>query len=329
MMNNLTAVDALDLDNINVNTQRMKLGGKLKSMIDAINNVVVSGTAVNAVNASKNLAISGVVIHGETVTINNPAVAGTDVYEFLSDTAQTKTAATNIAVNIVANTTKSSIALTIAAQPTSGDTMTIGEKVYTFVPVGTNNADGEISIATDLATSKLAIVAAINGVDEVNDPHPLVSAANFVADDCVITALIGGVSGDTIATTETFTAVTNVFAGVTLATGADCTAADAVIALVAAVTMSDTQGVGAADGAGDSVDLTADVAGTIGNAIVIGETMANGAFTEDAVALSGGVNGTVGDIDAIMVDASYLYKCVAANTISGKNWRRISLGSAY
>ena len=328
-MNNLTAVDALDLDNINVNTQRMKLGGKLKSIIDAINNVVVSGTAVNAVNATENLAISGVVIHGETVTINNPAVAGTDVYEFLSDTAQTKTASTNIAVNITANTTKSSIALTIAAQPTSGDTMTIGEKVYTFVPAGTNNADGEISIATDLATSKLAIVAAINGVDEVNDPHPLVTAANFVVNDCVITALIGGVSGDTIATTETFTDVTNVFAGVTLATGANCTATNAVTALVAAITMSDTQGVGAADGTGDSVDLTADVAGAIGNAITIGETMTNGAFTEGAVALSGGVNGTVGDIDAIMVDASYLYKCVAANTTAGKNWRRVSLGSAY
>jgi len=328
-MTNLTAVDELDLDNINVNTQRMKLGGKIKSIIDSINNIVVSGTAVNAVNATENLAISGVVIHGETITINNPAVAGTDVYEFLSDTAQTKTASTNIAVNITASTTKSSIALTIAAQPTSGDTMTIGEKVYTFVPAGTNNADGEISIATDLASSKLAIVAAINGVDEVNDPHPLVTASNFVVNDCVITALIGGVSGDTIVSMETFTSVANVFAAETLAAGANCTATNAVTALLAAITMSDTQGVGAADGAGDSVDLTADVAGTIGNSIVIGETMANGVFTEGAVALSGGVNGTVGDVDAIMVDALYLYKCVAVNATSGKNWRRISLGSAY
>jgi len=328
-MNNLTSMEVAHLNNINTNTQRMTLGEKIKSIIDAVNNVVVSGTAVNAVNAAENLAISGVVIHGETVTINNPAATGTDVYEFLTDTAQTKTAPTNIAVNIAANTIKPSGVLTIAVQPTSGDTMTIGTKVYTFVPVGTNTADGEISIETDLATSKLAIVAAINGVDGINESHNLVSAANFVVDDCIITALIGGVSGDIIATTETFAAGTNIFAGATLTSGADCTAANAVTALVASITTSDTQGVGAADGAGDSVDITADVAGVIGNAIVIGETMANGAFTGGAVVLSGGIDGTVGVINTMMIDDTYLYKCVAANATSGKNWRRISLGSAY
>ena len=91
----------------------------------------------------------------------------------------------------------------------------------------------------------------------------------FSADDCVITALVGGAAGDLIATTETFTAVTNVFAAATLGNGADCLAADAVTAIVAAVTASDVKGVGAVDGTGNTVVLTADVAGAHGNAIPV------------------------------------------------------------
>jgi hypothetical protein len=327
-MNILTAGEILDLNNINVNTQNMQLGDKLQNMINDINNTIVTGTPVNAVNATKNLAISSVVIHGETVTINNPAVAGADVYEFLAEATQTPTEPTNIPVNITAKTTRSSGTLTLAVQPTSGDKMTIGTKVYTFVPVGTDTADGEISIGTDLATAKVALVEAINGIG-INEPHPLVSAGNFVVDDCTLTALIGGVAGDAIATTETFAAETNVFAADVLGGGADCTATDAVTQLVAAITESDTQGVGAVDGTGDSVDLTADVAGTIGDAIVIGETLANGLFAAGATTLSGGVNGTIGSVDTMMIDATYLYSCVAANTTAGKNWRRISLGAVY
>lgn len=57
--------------------------------------------------------------------------------------------------------------------------------------------------------------------------------------------------------------------------------------------------------------------------------MRNGAFTEGAVLLSGGVDGTVGLVDETMIDESYEYRCIADNTTTGKNWRRISLGSAY
>ena len=328
-MDNFTNGEILNLNNINVNTQNMQFGDRIQQIVDVLNNTIVAGAPVNAVNATKNLAILGVVIHGETVTINNPATEGTDVYEFLADAAQTKTADTNIAVNITAKTTRSSGTLTIDTQPTSANTMTIGTKVYTFVPVGTDTADGEVSIGADLAGAKEAIVAAINGKDDVNEAHPLVSAGTFVNNDCTITALIGGVSGDAIATEGTFTAGTNIFGGTALSGGADCTAANAVTALVASINANDTQGVGAADGAEDSVDLTADTAGAVGNAIVIGETMDNGEFTEGATLLSGGINGTLGTIETIMTDATYLYKCVAANTTADKNWRRVSLGEAY
>ena len=327
---NFTAKQQDQLNRISILTKKMGFGVKINQMITAINRLEadpsVEGTPVNAVNAAKALAITGVVIEGETVSINNPAVAGTDVYEFI---AGGSAAAGNIAVDITASTVKATDNLTVDTQPTSGDTMTIGTKAYIFVPNGTANADGEISVGTDLATAQANIVAAINGTDTVNDPHPSVTAGAFAANVSAITAITGGAAGNDIATTETFTAASNIFSAAKLATGADCTAANAITALVTAVTASDTQGVGAADGAGDTVDFTADTAGVIGNAIIIAETMANGAFTAGATTLSGGVNGTVGLKGDTKMDESYLYKCVADNTIAGKNWRRISLGSAY
>lgn len=320
-MTRLTVKEIDQLNKINTKTKAMKLGDRLSEM------EVAAATPVNAVNAGKVLTASGVVVDGETLTINNPAIAGTDVYEFLADTAQTKTAPANIAVDITANTTKAARVLTVDTNPTATNTMTIGTKVFTFV--ANADADGEIEIGTDVAATQVNIVAAINGADEINDPHPLVSAADFNTNACTITALVGGVAGNAIPTTETFTAGTNIFAGATLTGGADCSAANAITALVAAITAHDTQGVGAADGDGDTVNLTADVAGVIGNAIAIAESMANGAFAGAATVLSGGVNGTVGSLNQVMVDASYVYRCVADNTTAGKNWRRVSLGSAF
>lgn len=119
--------------------------------------------------------------------------------------------------------------LTVDTQPTVGDTMTIGTKVYTFTTDGTAAADGEIDVGADLADAKTLIPAAINGTDGNNDANAVASAAAFVGDDCVITALVKGVDGDLIATTETFTAVTNVFDAATLGTttaGVDGTVAD-------------------------------------------------------------------------------------------------------
>lgn len=325
-MNDLTTQELKFLNQI---TGRVALGTKLQAIINSMKLVAVDETPVNAVNATKSLAVTGVVIDGETVTFNNPAVAGSDVYEFLADTAQTKTSPSNIAVDITANTTKAHVTLSLPTQPTAGDTMTLGTKVYTFVPNGTANAEGEVSVGTDLATAKAALLAAINGTDGHNTANTKVSAAAFSSNDSTITALVGGVLGNSIVSTETFAAVGNVFSSATLASGADCTAANAITALVAAITASDTQGVGAADGTGDTVDLTADTAGVSGNAITLAKSMANGAFAGGATHLSGGVDGTVGYAHQVMADASYIYVAVAANTVAGKNWRRFSIGSAY
>ncbi len=324
-MNSLTATELKVLNNLSkVQDPNVLLGAKIQELIGALGE---AGTPVNAVNASAILAITGVTIDGETFTI------GADVYEFLADAALTKTAATNIAVNINSVTTKSSGTLTVDTQPTSGDTFTIGSKTYIFVPVGTANADGEVSIGADLAEAQANIVAAVNGTDGVNTANTSARAAAFVTDDSVITALIGGTAGDSIVTTETFTAVTNIFAAGTLGSGADCSAANAAIAIIAAVLANDTQGVTASAGTGDNVIMTADIAGTVGNSIIVSDTMAHAAFVDDeadpVTSLVGGINGTVASGMKFMIDATYMYVCVSGNTTADKNWRRIAIGSAY
>ena len=113
-----------------------------------------------------------------------------------------------------------------------------------------------------------------------------------------------------------------------MADGADCSAANAVTALVLAITNNDTQGVSAADGTGDTVDLTANI-GAAGNDISLAVDMANGAFTDDADSMAGGVDGTIGVAGQRMIDDTYIYTCVADNTVGGKNWRRAAFGDAY
>lgn len=107
--------------------------------------------------------------------------------------------------------------LTVDTQPTAADTFTIGGTVYTFVASGANTA-GQVNRGADLAAAKLNIVAAINGTDGWNTPNPKVTAAAFVGNDCTLTARLPGTAGNSIGTTETFTAATNIFNGATLGT---------------------------------------------------------------------------------------------------------------
>jgi len=109
--------------------------------------------------------------------------------------------------------------LTIDTQLIVGDTMTIGDKTYTFTTDGTAAAEGEIDVGADLADVKTLIPLAINGTDGNNTANTLVtSAAAFVSNDLTITAKTKGIAGDQIATTETFDAVTNIFDASTLGT---------------------------------------------------------------------------------------------------------------
>ncbi len=75
--------------------------------------------------------------------------------------------------------------------------------------------------------------------------------------------------------------------------------------------------------------VTAKTSGVAGNAIATTDTEAGVIMAWGAATLAGGINGTVGVANETCADASYLYHCIAANTIADANWRRVSLGSVY
>lgn len=101
------------------------------------------------------------------------------------------------------------------------------------------------------------------------------------------------------------------------------TAADAVTALVAAITANTGSVVSAVDGTGDVVNVTAKTKGAAGNTIATVTDCANGSWA--AAALSRGVDGTVADKGAILVDADYVYVATDDNTVADANWKKAAL----
>jgi len=76
--------------------------------------------------------------------------------------------------------------------------------------------------------------------------------------------------------------------------------------------------------------VTAKTKGVAGDLITVTEALANTAWDDTTLGTeTAGVDGTVGIANETCADASYLYHCIAANTISDTNWRRVTLGTAY
>ncbi|MBP7341368.1 MAG: hypothetical protein KA957_03535 [Syntrophaceae bacterium] len=76
---------------------------------------------------------------------------------------------------------------------------------------------------------------------------------------------------------------------------------------------------------------TAKVKGAAGNAIATSDAEA-GEETHMAWAaetLEYGIDGTAAPARAICADNSYIYYCIAANTVADANWRQISIGTVY
>lgn len=256
---------------------------------------VVAATSAFALGT---LTLTGVAKDAEHCTI------GSDVFEFAADAALGVTAGRHV-VDINAHTTKSQGTLTLPTKPTANDAFVVGDVTYTYKAAAA--AAGDVAIGADVAASQVNAVAAINGTDGLNTPNAKARAAAFAANASVITALIGGVAGDLIATTETFTAEDNVFDAATLGTttaGVDCTAANAITALVAAYNALTTRDFVASDGSGDTFVVTAIVPGTKYNGVATTEGMANaswgGAVTASGTNAAVAINKTLyGDFTSI------------------------------
>ncbi len=263
----------------------------------------------------------------------------------------------NAQVSAAAGThTPATVTLTLDAVIADTQTVTLGNKVYTFQTVLTN-VDGNVLIGADAAASLDNLKAAVNlsaGAGTTyatamtahtqvtattnSDTQQVFSAtvlaatggnaatANLLAstetlaggtngfgaatftgaiDKIVLTARAGGVVGDTIATTETFTPANNTFDAATLGTttaGVDCLAPAAVTALALAITNDTSAICTAADGAGDTVVCTAKTASLEGNTYPSTETMANGSFGGSVFA--GGATEINGQIDIELTNAT-------------------------
>lgn len=104
------------------------------------------------------------------------------------------------------------VVLSITAIPVDNDVVTINGRVYKFET--TLAADDDIAIGGSEAQAKLNIVAALNDTGTPGTDYGTgttvnadVSAAAFVVDDMVITALVAGSAGNAIALAEAITDV--------------------------------------------------------------------------------------------------------------------------
>lgn len=181
--------------------------------------------------------------------------------------------------------------------------------------------------------------------------HAVLDCTKSAADTFTATDKVIGFAGNSIAINETLTNASWAGGATALSGGVDAESANDVLIganaeaaidnLVLAVTAGATEGVNYGTGtvvnplvtavkaSASTMTCTNLVKGTVGNATVIAETGTDIAWASGAVALSGGVNGTVGSAGQLYRDSSYLYLAIAANTTADANWRRISVGSAY
>lgn len=159
-------------------------------------------------------------------------------------------------------------------------------------------------VLTALTTNSAAVQNALASTE--TSAHLSFGAATFTGalDKYVITALAGGVAGNSLVTTETFTPGNNTFDAATLGTttaGVDCSATNAGIALAAAITANALSAVSAAQLTG-TVTVTATSFGTLPNAVATTEAMANGSWA--AVTLAGGTDNAPNHIKVTLTDAT-------------------------
>ena len=126
--------------------------------------------------------------------------------------------------------------LSIATNPTDGDTVVIGSRTYTF-QASLTNVDGHVLIGADAAASQANLVHAINlnggtsGTDyaAAMTKHAYVTISDFTTNVATVTAKTAGTDANSLATTDTLTAAADGFAATTLTGGKDGPMAESAI----------------------------------------------------------------------------------------------------
>lgn len=285
---------------------------------DTDNNLIATGTPVNAVAASKVLTVGGLPTEGKIVTIGDNNYRWRDALEAAVAAASTLAFGANAGdgkVVVLGNRTftfqsalteaKALGTLTSSGNFVDSEKVLIGGVTYTFT-VNLTGAANEIKIGATASDSLDNLIAAINhaagegttyGTGTV--VHPTVTAAAGAGDTAVITAKTIGVAGNSIATTVV--AASASFGAVTLEGGVNAIVDEILIGagatnsldnLIAAImhtagegttystgTVEHTQ-VTAAAGDGDTVVVTAKTAGTAGNSIATTTDITSATWTD-------------------------------------------------
>lgn len=284
-----------------------------------------NGTPVNPVAAVGVLAVDGVLTHAEICTI------GENIYEINASDGSTVTTAGNIPVDITSTAIKAQGVATVSGLPTPTDVLEVGGVSYTFVADGTAAADGEVDVGANEADLIANVIAAINGTDGIQAAaNPYVTATNgTVAETILLTAIIGGVAGNSIEfdcddVTNMADDAAKVLGGETA--GVDSTQDESGTALAAALT-GDVSGT--YDATANEITVTAVTKGVAGNSLdFLAGTMDVTPDTEGGTdALGGsvlGVDGTPALRGATMENGERFYVCITEGTIATVEWAEVA-----
>jgi hypothetical protein len=178
------------------------------------------------------LSIGAAGIHGETITV------GKQIWELDHKGDESDLTAGNIAIDTSGDSVAAEGTLTISGGvPAVDQVLTLGSRAY--IMKASASGAGEITIGGNEEAMIDNIVAAIAG-DANNGVHVEVTAVKGSSTTMVATAIIPGVAGNSIASTDTMdsTAWGDTTLGDTTA-GVDIVAADLIVAVAAALLASE------------------------------------------------------------------------------------------
>jgi len=306
-----------------------------------LDNIVISGTPLNAVAASSVLTIGTNPVEATLITIGGTA------YKFRVAVGAGVAATGTLTMN--------------TDQPHDGDTVLMGNTTYTFktaLSAEPTVANEVLIAATTTEASMDNLIAAIEGTGVEGTNYSVdtlsqgaVTASKATADTMLVTYDTVGTLGNQYDTAGTATHATwgntTLVGGIAVQTANDvligATTEDSINNLVLAITYDAGAGTneGVLYGTGTVVNANATavkaspatmtatslIKGVSGNSIGIAETLADGSWTNGDLFLAGGVNGTVAGTGQLYYDSTNLYIAMTANTISGANWRKLVLQS--
>lgn len=299
---------------------------------------------VNAVNAISTLTASSVtagvraesvitsdttnVSDGETVTI------GSTVYRF----KDTMAAINDVQIGASAAATLDNLKHAINGTGVAGTNWFAGTVAHTLV-VATDNTDTTQKVVARATGTSANTLATTETSDHLSWPDTTLGGGTGASN--------AGVAGDTVTVgNRTYTIVTELAESITsnaaiinevLKGVSDATCLDNIKSAIngsagagttyATGTQQPTADVSATTNTDTTQAIEADVAGVSGNGLAA--TTATGGLSFDKVEVDDGVDGTVGDKGEQIFTSSYLYTAIEDNGVADKNWRRVSLGSAY